>query len=67
MRQQRMAEGLVVKEMVVKVMVGLEMKVVEKAAGGSGEKQRVAGLVEVETVAGFEVEVRAVVRKVVVV
>ena len=43
-----MAEGLVVKEMEVKVRVGLEMKVEEKAAGGSEEKGRAAGLVEVE-------------------
>ena len=43
-----MVEGLVVKEMEVKVRVGLEMKVEEKAAGGSEEKGRAAGLVEAE-------------------
>ena len=40
---------------------------VEKAVRGSEEKQRAAGLVEVETVVGLEVEVRAVVGNVVVV
>ena len=48
MRQQRMAEGLVVKEMEVKVRVGFERKGVEKAAGGSEEKGRAADLVEAE-------------------
>ena len=39
-----MAEGLVVKEMEVKVRVGLEMKVVEEGGGGLGGEREGGGL-----------------------
>ena len=62
-----MTEGLVVKELLEELRVGVEMVEVEKAVSGSEENGRAAGLVEVEAAVGLEVEVRAVVRKVVVV
>ena len=62
-----MTEGLVVKELLEELRVGVEMVEVEKAVRGSEENGRAAGLVEVEAAVGLEVEVRAVVRKVVVV
>ena len=55
------------KELLEELRVGVEMVEVEKAVSGSEENGRAAGLVEVEAAVGLEVEVRAVVRKVVVV